>query len=293
MIEDKRNKLIITAAVCGASTSRLQTPYVPITPQEIAGEIISCAKAGAAIVHIHVRNKEGENVIDSDQFGKIISLVRESGRDIVINLTTACDHIPPKDRYCHLPIHLPEMASVDVGSLNWAFDHVFLNSPAFLEEMLGVMKHLDIKPELEIFDVGMINNAKHYIEKGLITGRPHFQFVLGVPGALDATVENLMFLVHQLPECATWSALGIGKNSMSILLASLALNAPMVRVGLEDSIYYSKGILARGNAELVARAVRISREAGREIATPEEAREILGLKNRPLVMGNLKDDRNN
>lgn len=281
-MKTKQNKLIITAAVCGASTTRTQTPYVPVTPQEIAEEVISCARAGAAIAHIHVRDKNEKNTINPDLFEEVITRIKDSGTDIVINLTTACDNIPQQDRYRHLPVCLPEMASADIGSLNWAFDHVFLNDPEFLENMLALMQNLKIKPELEIFDAGMISNAKYYIKQGLITGCPHFQFVLGVPGALEATLENLLFLINKLPENSTWSALGIGKNAMPVFLASLALRAPMVRVGLEDGIYYSKGILARSNAELVSRAVRIATEAGRDIASPDEAREILELKNRPL-----------
>ncbi|MCD8217193.1 MAG: 3-keto-5-aminohexanoate cleavage protein [Clostridiales bacterium] len=277
------NKLIVIAAVCGASTSRAQTPYVPITPEEIAAEVIACARAGAAVAHIHVRDENGNNTLDIEKFRRVLAIVRESGTDIVINLTTACDNVSHEHRLRHLVEIKPEMGSVDIGSLNWAYDHVFLNEPEFLEKITVCMRDHQIKPELEIFDAGMINNAKYYMKKGMIVGNPHFQFVLGVPGALDATVENLLFLVNKLPENATWSALGIGKNAMAIMLAALSLGAPAVRVGLEDGVYYSKGILAKSNAQLVERAVRIARESGREIATPDEARMILGLINSPLA----------
>lgn len=274
------SKLIVTAAVCGASTSRTQTPYVPITPKEIADEVIACAQAGASVAHIHVRDEKGNNVIDVDRFTEVVELIRASNTDIVLNLTTAADHISEQERLKHLSIIRPEMASLDIGSINWAYDHVFINSPHFIEEAACAMRNLCIKPELEIFDAGMINNAKYYLKQGMLVGNPHFQFVLGVPGALEATVENLIFLVNKLPQNATWSALGVGKKSMPIFLASLALQAPMVRVGLEDGIYYSSGRLAKGNAELVERAIRIATDAGREIANPGETREILGLTNR-------------
>lgn len=275
-------KLIVVAALCGAATFREQTPYVPVTPEEIAAEAIACAKAGASIVHIHVRDEEERNVIDVDRFRRVLELIKKSGVDVVINLTTAADGLTYEERCTHLRILKPEMGSIDIGSLNWAFDHVFMNEPQFLEYITECMRDNQIKPELEVFDAGMINNAKYYMKKGLIVGNPHFQFVLGVPGALDATPENLMFLVNKLPSGATWSALGIGKNAMPIFLTALALGAPAIRVGLEDGIYYSQGILAKSNAELVERAIRIARECGREIATPDEAREILELKNRPL-----------
>lgn len=279
----KNSKLIVTAAVCGASTSRRQTPHVPITPEEIAEEVIACADAGASIAHIHVRDDNGVNTIDPERFGRVIELIKSSGRDIVLNLTTACDNVSAEQRMSHLYRFRPEMASLDIGSMNWANHHVFLNEPAFLEKMTAAMKELSVKPEIEIFDAGMIGNAQYYMSKGLIPAPAHFQFVLGVPGGLDATVENLQFLVNKLPEGSTWSALGIGRRSMPMLLATLALEAPCLRVGLEDGVYYSQGVLARSNAQLVARAIRIANEAGREIATPEETRQIMGLTNRPLA----------
>lgn len=276
------NKLILTAAVCGASTSRKQTPYVPVTPSEIAQEVISCAQAGASVAHIHVRDEEQKNVIDTDRFRQVLDMVRASKEDIVINFTTACDYVSYEERCKHLRVLKPEMASLDIGSLNWAYHHVFMNEPQFLEYLMCCMKENGIKPELEIFDAGMINNAKYYMKQGMISGNPHFQFVLGVPGALEATPENLQFLVNKLPKNATWSASGIGKSAMTILLAALSMDAHAVRVGLEDNIYYSQGVLAKSNAQLVDRAVRIAGECGREIATPEETRKILGLTNRPL-----------
>ena len=276
-------KIIIAAAVCGALFGREKTPYIPITPEEIAESVIDCAKAGAAIAHIHVRDENGKNVIDTERFREVLNIIKESGTDIVINLTTACDFVSDEARMVHLAELKPEMASLDIGSLNWGFDHIFENSPQFIEKISCHMRDNDIKPELEIFDYGMINQAKYYMQNGMIVGNPHFQIVLGVPGAIDATVENLLFLINKLPENSTWSACGIGKATLDLLFASIALGADAVRVGLEDNIYYSKGELAVSNTQLVKRAVRISKESGREIATPDDARRILGLINRPLL----------
>ena len=276
-------KIIIAAAVCGALFGREKTPYIPITPEEIAESVIDCAKAGAAIAHIHVRDENGKNVIDTERFREVLNIIKESGTDIVINLTTACDFVSDEARMVHLAELKPEIASLDIGSLNWGFDHIFENSPQFIEKISCHMRDNDIKPELEIFDYGMINQAKYYMQNGMIVGNPHFQIVLGVPGAMDATVENLLFLINKLPENSTWSACGIGKATLDLLFASIALGADEVIVGLEDNIYYSKGELAVSNTQLVKRAVRISKESGREIATPDDARRILGLINRPLL----------
>lgn len=275
------NKLIVSVALTGGGTSKKANPNVPVTAEEIARDVVACAKAGAAIAHIHVRDEQQRPTMSCAVFTEVVNTVRkaiqEAGVDIVLNLTTSGGPATDEQRLEHLVALKPEMCSYDVGTFNWGNAFIFENTPHLLE-ILGkcVVEH-QIKPEIEIFDGGMIGNAKHYIKEGYIQGNPHFQFVLGVSGGLDGTVENLVFLKNMLPENATWSCTGIGKTHMPMLLASLALGADGVRVGLEDNIMYQKGELAT-NVQLVERAVRLGREAGREIATAADAREILGLR---------------
>jgi len=170
----------------------------------------------------------------------------------------------------------PEMASYDCGSMNWQNTTVFENSPKFLEKLGLKMQEAGVKPEIEIFDVGMIYNALYYLKKGVLKAPLHFQFVLGAAGGMPATVENLVYLKNLIPEGSTWSALGIGKGHLPILYAALALGGH-VRVGMEDNILYSKGVLAKSNVEFVERTKRTVHEFGKEVATPDEARRILGV----------------
>ena len=169
------------------------------------------------------------------------------------------------------------MASFDCGSMNWANEDVFINHPRFLEKLGRVMLEQRIKPEVEIFDTGMISNALYYIKKGLLKEPVHFQFVMGAGGGIPASIENLIFLTRQIPEGSTWSAFGIGRHHIPIMAASLLLGGD-VRVGFEDNIYYARGVLAKSNAELVERAVRLAGEFGREVAAPRDVREMFGLR---------------
>lgn len=168
------------------------------------------------------------------------------------------------------------MASYDSGTFNWMPAAIFVNSPQFLEKLGTVMQEHNIKPEVEVFDSGMLHNALYYVKKGVLKAPTHFQFVLGVLGASMARVEDLVYLKGMLPRDATWSAFGIGKDHLPILYATIALGGH-VRVGLEDNVYYAKDRPAT-NVELVSRAARLIREANKEVATPDEARQILGLK---------------
>lgn len=272
------SKVIITAALTGAVTPKSANQSIPLTPAEIAADAYRCWQAGAAMVHLHMRDDEGLGTMDKEKFKETISLLREhEDCDVVINCTTAGDNRATDDeRMAHLPYVQPEIASYDSGSMNWLPDGVFTNSPAFLERLGVTMRDLGIKPELEIFDAGFMGTAEYYLKKGVLLAPLHYQFVLGVLGGLEATVENLVFLRSRLPQDATWSAFGIGKNHLKILYATLALGGH-VRVGLEDNVYYAKGIPAT-NVSLVERAVRVVREFGKEPATPEEARQILSLK---------------
>ncbi|QCX33303.1 3-keto-5-aminohexanoate cleavage protein [Caloramator sp. E03] len=272
------NKVILTVATTGAWPSKQDTPYIPLTPEEIADEVYACYKAGASIAHIHVRDDEGKASMSFEKFEKTVKLIRERC-DIVLNLTTSggiglTDEIRMKP-FIELK---PELASYDCGSMNWMHTTVFENSPKFLEKLGLAMQENNVKPEIEIFDAGMVYNALYYLKKGVLKAPLHFQFVLGAPGGMAATVENLVFLKNLIPEGSTWSALGIGKNHLPILYATLALGGN-VRVGMEDNIYYAPKQLAKSNVEFVERTKRIVKEMGKELATPDEARAILGLKN--------------
>ncbi len=267
-------KLIITVAPTGASTTRKTTPYVPFTPKEIADSIVESYKAGASIGHIHVKDTNGENTLDLTMYKEVIDRVTDRC-DIILNLTTAGglgNDDEARLRVCEL---YPEIATFDAGTMNFGKD-VFHNTPTFLENLARVMQEKKIKPEIEIFDVGMIDNTMRLVKKGLLDGPLHFQFVLGVHGGMAATPKNLMFLVDSLPPNSTWSAIGASKDQLTINTLSILLGGH-VRVGMEDSVYYRKGELATTNAQFVKRIVELSNTLGREVATPNEAREILQL----------------
>ncbi len=271
------DKVILTVAPTGAWPSKEDTPYIPLQPRDIAEEVYNCWKAGASVAHIHVRDDENLSSMDFDKFQETVELIRDTDCDIIINLTTSGQlGLADEDRMKHIIALKPEMASYDCGSMNWAHSTVFENSPTFLEKLGTVMQENSIKPEIEIFDAGMIYNALYYLKKGILKAPLHFQFVLGAPGGMDATVENLVFLKSLIPSDATWGALGIGRGHLPVMYAALALGGH-VRVGMEDNIYYSKGALAKSNVEFVERTKRIVAEIGKQIATPNEARAILGL----------------
>jgi 3-keto-5-aminohexanoate cleavage enzyme len=267
-------KLIITVAPTGASTTREHTPYVPLSPKEIADSVYESWKEGAAIAHIHVRDNKGDNTLDLDTYKEVIDRVQDKC-DIILNLTTA-GGIEMDDearlRVCELN---PEMATFDAGTMNFG-QGVFHNTPVFLEQLAAVTKERQIKPEIEIFDIGMIHNTIRIANKGSITKPFHFQFVLGVHGGMPATPKNLMFLIDSIPEGSSWSAIGASKDQLTINTMSILLGGH-VRVGMEDSVYYRRGELAISNAQFVKRIVELSNTLGREVATPAEARKILGL----------------
>jgi len=273
MLDDK---VIITCALLGGETNRSQTPYVPITPQEITDEAVAAYEAGAAVVHIHVRDDAGKNSMDFARFKYVVENVRKRC-NIVINLTSACFATSIAERIRPFAELTPELASLDAGTMNWAYKTVFDNTPEFLNAASQKMLETGVKPEIEVFDAGMIDNANYLIKQGFIKQPPYFQFVLGAAGGAPATVKSLVYLVESLPPGAKWSAFGIGRNSLNILYAALALGGN-IRVGMEDGIYLKKGVLAKSNAQFVERAVRIVKEFNKEPATPDEAREILGLR---------------
>ncbi len=268
-------RLIITVAVTGAELSHEDTPYLPVTPEEIAREACSCYEAGASIVHLHARDNAGSPTQNIGVYREIIALIERRCHPIIQVSTGGAIGMGAAERL--QPVELkPEMASLTCGTINFG-DAVFYNPFGLLVEFATAMKEHGVKPELEIFDAGMVANALNLAEKGLLSPPLHFDFVLGVPGALPATLKNLLFLVDSLPQDSTWSVAGIGKHQLFMASAAILLGGH-VRVGLEDSIYYRKGELAKGNVPLVERVVRLADEFKREVATADQARKILGLK---------------
>lgn len=271
------DKVIITVAPTGAWPGKKDNPNIPLTPAEIAADVVDCRKAGAAVAHLHMRDDEGRGTMSKDKFKETVERIKDNC-DIVLNLTTSGDlEATEETRMAHLIELKPELASFDCGSMNWMHSSLFLNPPKFLEKLAAVMKENNVKPEIEVFDAGMLYNATYYLKKGVLEAPLHFQFVLGAAGGTAATVENLVYLKSLLPEGATWSALGIGRGHLPIMYTTIALGGH-VRVGMEDNVLYAKDRLAKSNSEFVSRTGRLVEEANKQIATPDEARAILGLK---------------
>ena len=275
-LNDKR-KVIVTAALTGAVTTKKDNPNLPTQPEEIAASALACCDAGASAVHIHVRDDNDAASMRFDKFAETVKLIRDAGSPLVLNLTSSGGQgFSWEERNRPFRELKPELASFDAGTMNWLNSVVFMNEPEFLELCGKEMIAAGVKPEIEIFDIGMLNTAKYYIRKGIIQEPAHFQLCLGAAGGMEATTENLLYLVNHLPEKCTWSAFGIGKGANEIMMAALALGGN-VRVGLEDNVYYNKGQLAESNQQFVARVKRIVEELGKTVATPDEARQILGV----------------
>lgn len=273
-----RNKVIVTAALTGAVTTKENNPNLPTQPSEIARSAIACYEAGASAVHIHVRDDDDSASMRFDKFEEAVGLIRDAKCPVILNLTSSGGQgFSWEERIRPFKELKPELASFDAGTMNWLNSVVFMNEPKFLELCGQEMIAAGVKPEIEVFDIGMLNTAKYYIRKGIIQEPAHFQLCLGAPGGMEATTENLLYLVNHLPEKCTWSAFGIGKGANEVMMAALALGGN-VRVGLEDNVYYNAGQLAESNEQFVERVVRIAAELGRTVATPDEAREILGLR---------------
>lgn len=276
-------KTIITAAVTGAWPKKENNPNVPMTPSEIADDVYACWKAGAAIAHLHMRDENGDGTMDHEKFAETVNLIHERypDCDIILNLTTSGDiHADDESRVLHVKELKPEMASYDCGSMNWLHMGLFLNSPQFLTDCGHLFQELGVKPEIEAFDPGMIGNAAYYVKKGVLKTPLHFQFCMGCANGIPGSVKNLLFMketMETLCPGSTWSCFGVGHCAMEIMYAAIALGGH-IRVGMEDNVMYAKGQLAESNAQFVARAKRVIEEFGNEAATPDEAREILGLK---------------
>ena len=272
-----KSKVIVTAALTGAVTTKKDNPNLPTQPEEIAASALACCDAGASAVHIPVRDDNDAASMRFDKFAETVRLIRDAGSPLVLNLTSSGGQgFSWEERIRPFRELKPELASFDAGTMNWLNSVVFMNEPEFLELCGKEMIAAGVKPEIEIFDIGMLNTAKYYIRKGIIQEPAHFQLCLGAAGGMEATTENLLYLVNHLPEKCTWSAFGIGKGANEIMMAALALGGN-VRVGLEDNVYYNKGQLAESNQQFVARVKRIVEELGKTVATPDEARQILGV----------------
>jgi 3-keto-5-aminohexanoate cleavage enzyme len=277
------NALIISAATTGSWPTKAQNPNVPTTPEEIAAAAIECGEAGAAFVHVHVRDEQERVTCDPDLYGRVRELVEAAGSDVIINMSTGGGAGTSTDEDRMAPVALrPEVASYDCGSVNFG-ERVFINSPSFLRELALRMNEAGVKPEIECFEPGHIWNALRLIDDGLLQPPFWFQFVLGVRGGSPPEVKQLLHMVEMLPPGAHWSVCGIGRAQLPLGLAAMAMGGH-VRTGLEDNIWYHKGELAQSNAQLVARLARIAGEMGRPLATPDQVRALLQLRTSPAAV---------
>lgn len=267
-------KLIITAAMVGAEVTKEQNPALPVTAEEIGEEAYRCYRAGASIIHLHVRDGDGRPTQDREVFRRAIEEIKKRC-DVIVQVSTGgAVGMTAEERMQPLELK-PEMATLTTGTCNFGPD-IFQNPEGYIETFALKMKEYGIKPEIEVFERGMINNALKLVKKGILSTPLHFDFVMGVPGAITGEVRDLVYLVDSIPKGSTWTVAGIGRHETSLALAAIAMGGN-VRVGFEDNIYYNKGVLAESNAQLVERIARIARDAGREVATPDEARKLLGI----------------
>ena len=267
--------VIISAATTGAWPTKTQNPHLPTTPEEIAACAVECGAAGAAIVHIHMRDEQERVTCDPDRYARTRQLVEAAGSDVIINMSTGGGAGLTTDEDRMGPVALsPEIASFDCGSVNFG-ERVFINSPQFLNELAMRMDRHRVLPEIECFEPGHVWNALRLIDDGMLKPPFWFQFVLGVRGGSPPTVKQLQHLVEMLPPGAHWSVCGIGRAQLPLGYAALAMGGH-VRTGLEDNLWYRKGVLAT-NPQLVERIARLASELGRPVATPAQTRQLLGL----------------
>jgi uncharacterized protein (DUF849 family) len=288
-------KTILTCAVTGGLTKPEMTPYLPITPKQIADSCLGAADAGAAAVHIHVRDPiTGSQSMNFDLYAKVVELIRTQNKELIINLTTGPGgrFIPSEDdpkvfapgttlchplkRVEHIAKLKPDICSLDFNTMNGASD-IVINTPLNVRKMAKVIRDAGVLPELEIFDTGDLNLALDLIADGTLDGPGLFSFVLGVKYGLNADPATLLYLRDQLPVGARWSAFGISRFEFPIV-AQAWLFGGHTRVGLEDNIFLKKGVLCQSNAELVTKAKRIIEDLGGELASASNARSMLGLK---------------
>jgi uncharacterized protein (DUF849 family) len=290
-----KKNVIITCAVTGAGESWDRHPDLPVTPEQISDAVISAAKAGAAVAHIHVRDPQtGKGSRDVELFRQVVERVRDSDTDVIINLTAGMggawfpgdddpslpgpgtDMIGPEERLAHVEALRPEICSLDCGTMNFGDNEIYISTPDFLWKMAGLIKSWGVKPELEVFDLGQIWFANRLIEEGQVESPPLFQICLGIPWGAPADAESMMAMRNALPADANWAGFAITRMEMPMVAQAVLLGGN-VRVGLEDNLYLSKGVLA-SNAQLVEHAVGIIESLGSRVVGPAEAREQLGLK---------------
>ena len=292
--ESEMTKTIITCAVTGGADTTKKNPAVPVTPAQIAQAAIDARNAGATIAHIHVRDpKTGLASQNVDYYRETVERIRAARCDILINLTTGpgsrfvpsddnpavggpgTTMTPPLARVRHVVELRPDICSLDVGSMNFG-ETGFVNTPQHLRTMAKAIADAGVKPELEVFEPGHILLARKLIEDGYLARPPLFQICLGIPWGSPATAESMMFMRGLLPADANWAAFGISRMEFPMVAQALILGGH-VRVGLEDNLYLEPGVLASGNAPLVERAVQVIRLLGSDVATPQEAKSILGV----------------
>lgn len=268
-------KLIITIAPTGNVPTKALNPATPVTVEEIVADVKKCRELGAAVAHLHVRDHDGNPTSDREIFRQVLNRLDEDRVDVIKQVSTGArggeNTLAWRGQMLDLNAH---MASLSTGSSNFP-NSVNANAPDLIEGLAKKMYDHGIKPEIEAFDVGMISNAKKLLKRGILKGPLHFNLVMNVPGSIEGTPKNLMFMMESLPEGSTWSVSGIGRSQVTMLTMAILLGGH-VRTGLEDVLEYDKGIPAT-NPMLVERVVRIARELGRPIATPEEAKTILNL----------------
>ena len=271
------DKLIVTCAVTGAEVTKKDNPAVPYTPQELADSSVAAVEAGAAVIHLHVRHDDGRPAHEKAIFQDVVARIRKRANPIIMVSTGGAVGMSVEQRVEGLEAGT-EMASLTTGTVNFGND-VFWNAPDLVEKIAGAIKTKGAKPEIEVFDAGMVDNAAALVKKGLLAPPLQFQFVLGVPGGLGATARNLTYLADSIPHGSTWCVAGVGRHQFT-MAAHAILMGGNVRVGLEDNVYLRKGVLAPSNAALVERVVAIAKEFDRPIASPDEARKILGIGKR-------------
>ena len=270
------DKLIISACICGAEVTKENNPAVPYTVEEVVREAKSAYDAGAALIHLHVRWDDGTPTQDKGRFQEMVDAIRKECPDVIIQPSTGgAVGMTDLERLQSTEITpTPEMATLDCGTCNFGGDEIFINTDNTIANFGDIMQERGIKPECEVFDKGMIDLALKAAKKGHIQYPIHYDFVLGVQ--MTATVRDLVIMATSIPADSTWTATGIGKNAWGIAAATIAMGGH-VRVGFEDNVYMSKGVLAKSNGEMVERVVQMAKLLNREVATPAEAREILGL----------------
>ena len=282
----KSDKVIISVAITGALANRYQNPGIPYTPEEMAEETYRAYNAGASIVHIHARERDGTPSIRPEMFKEITEAIKAKC-DIIINYSTGAVGIPREMRIEHIRQLKPDIGALNMGSMNYSkystkrkdfvFKFVFENTMDDIMYFINVMNEVGTKPELESFDAGHIANSYPLIDMGLLKPPVHYSIILGVLGGAPPTVRMLQTMVDLLPPSSHWQIIGIGPVQWRLVAAALAMGGD-IRVGLEDNFYLGNGEMATSNGPLVEQAARMARDVGREPATVEEAREILGLK---------------